>query len=38
MEIRGWKTGGVRKPFALLEDNHKGELAALLKKAGVALP
>ncbi|KAF5502829.1 4-hydroxy-tetrahydrodipicolinate synthase [Colletotrichum aenigma] len=37
MEVRGWKTGGVRKPFALLEDNHKAELAALLKKAGVPL-
>lgn len=38
MEVRGWKTGGVRKPWALLADVHRNEIAELLKKAGVALP
>jgi 4-hydroxy-tetrahydrodipicolinate synthase len=35
MELRGWKTGGVRKPFALLGNNTKAELASLLEKAGI---
>jgi dihydrodipicolinate synthase/N-acetylneuraminate lyase len=35
MELRGWQTGGVRKPFAILGDTHKSELAQLLKNAGV---
>ncbi|KAI5921435.1 hypothetical protein F4810DRAFT_678066 [Camillea tinctor] len=35
MELRGWRTGGVRKPFKLLSDKHKAELEALLKDAGV---
>lgn len=37
MELRGWKTGGTRKPFALLEAKHSDELAKLLKNAGVKL-
>lgn len=35
VELRGWNTGGVRKPFALLEGDLKAELASLLKDAGV---
>ncbi|KAF5009413.1 hypothetical protein FDECE_4345 [Fusarium decemcellulare] len=35
MELRGWKTGGVRKPFALLENEDRAELAKLLNQAGV---
>ncbi|KAF4544071.1 Dihydrodipicolinate synthase [Lasiodiplodia theobromae] len=35
MELRGFRTGGVRKPFKLLEEKHKQELAQLLKNAGV---
>lgn len=35
MELRGWKTGGMRKPFALLEGEKRTELASLLKAAGV---
>jgi dihydrodipicolinate synthase/N-acetylneuraminate lyase len=34
MEIRGWKTGGLRKPFALLGGDARAELAALIKDAG----
>ncbi|ETS84176.1 hypothetical protein PFICI_02201 [Pestalotiopsis fici W106-1] len=37
MELRGWKTGGPRKPFALLGDAPKNEIASLLKAAGVEL-
>jgi 4-hydroxy-tetrahydrodipicolinate synthase len=37
MELRGWTTGGPRKPFALLGDGPKNELASLLKAAGVKL-
>ncbi|KAI1023597.1 hypothetical protein LB503_000054 [Fusarium chuoi] len=37
MELQGWKTGGLRKPFALLEDDERAELAQLLKDAGVKL-
>lgn len=37
MELRGWKTGGPRKPFALLQGAPKNELASLLKAAGVPL-
>lgn len=33
MEIRGWKTGGLRKPFALLKDDKKAELSQVLLKA-----
>lgn len=37
MEIRGWSTGGLRKPFALIKDSERrAELAQLLKNAGVA--
>ena len=35
MELRGWKTGGLRKPFHLLEGDLKAELAQILKNAGV---
>ncbi|KAJ3962460.1 hypothetical protein N0V92_000837 [Colletotrichum tropicale] len=35
MELRGWKTGGLRKPFALLEGEPRKELAGLLRDAGV---
>lgn len=34
MELRGWKTGGLRKPFALLEGEDKAKFAEILKKAG----
>lgn len=34
MEIRGWKTGGLRKPFALLEGENVAELTSLLRNAG----
>ncbi|KAH6662402.1 hypothetical protein F5X68DRAFT_195792 [Plectosphaerella plurivora] len=37
MELRGWKTGGVRKPFVLLQGRPREELAQLLKDAGVKL-
>ncbi|KAH6885204.1 hypothetical protein B0T10DRAFT_530865 [Thelonectria olida] len=35
MELRGWKTGGIRKPFKLLEGEPRKELEAALKHAGV---
>ncbi|CAM1506193.1 Fc.00g058340.m01.CDS01 [Cosmosporella sp. VM-42] len=35
MELRGWKTGGMRKPFTVLEGGLKAELAAALQAAGV---
>ena len=35
MELRGWKTGGVRKPFALLEDELRVELASHLNAADI---
>ena len=35
MELRGWSTGGVRKPFGLLKGNQRDELAKRLKAAGV---
>ncbi|KAM5349042.1 hypothetical protein ACJ41O_008865 [Fusarium nematophilum] len=37
MELRGWKTGGLRKPFALLEGDARDELAGILKASGVKL-
>ncbi|KAL2413141.1 4-hydroxy-tetrahydrodipicolinate synthase [Exophiala dermatitidis] len=37
MELRGWATGGVRKPFKLLEGEPKAELAQLLRNAGLKL-
>lgn len=37
MELRGWATGGLRKPFKLLEGEPKTELARLLRAAGVKL-
>ena len=35
MELRGWKTGGPRKPFALLEGDLRVELASLLNAADI---
>lgn len=35
MELRGWETGGLRKPFGLLEGEPRKEFARLLKDAGV---
>lgn len=35
MELRGWRTGGLRKPFALLGGEERKELAQHLKQAGV---
>lgn len=37
MELRGWATGGLRKPFALQQGKEREELAALLSNAGVKL-
>lgn len=34
MEVRGWRTGGLRKPFALLADGDRAKLAELVRKAG----
>lgn len=36
MEIRGWPTGGLRKPFSLIKGERRAELAKLLREAGVA--
>ncbi|RMZ87540.1 hypothetical protein DV736_g5225, partial [Chaetothyriales sp. CBS 134916] len=35
VELRGYKTGGPRKPFKLLSEEGRDELARLLGKAGV---
>ncbi|RAR15960.1 dihydrodipicolinate synthase/N-acetylneuraminate lyase [Stemphylium lycopersici] len=35
MELRGWETGGLRKPFSLLNEKLTNELAGLLHAAGV---
>ncbi|PYH44076.1 dihydrodipicolinate synthase family protein [Aspergillus saccharolyticus JOP 1030-1] len=35
VELRGQKTGGLRKPFALLEGELREELARLIEAAGV---
>lgn len=35
VELTGYPTGGVRKPFALLTEEYKTELATLLQSAGV---
>jgi dihydrodipicolinate synthase/N-acetylneuraminate lyase len=35
MELRGWSTGGLRKPFHLLKGKQREELASRLKVAGV---
>jgi 4-hydroxy-tetrahydrodipicolinate synthase len=34
MELRGWETGGLRKPFALLAKDHTEELAGYLSASG----
>lgn len=35
MEQRGWSTGGMRKPFALLDAKAQAEVAGYLQAAGV---
>lgn len=35
MQLRGYATGPLRKPFALLEGEARAELARLLREAGV---
>lgn len=35
MELRGWSTGGIRKPFDLLKGEQREKLATALKNAGV---
>lgn len=35
MELRGWKTGGLRKPFVMHEGKLKSDLAVALKEAGI---
>ena len=35
MELRGWQTGGLRKPFDLLQGEKRTRLASLLKAADV---
>lgn len=35
MELRGWSTGGIRKPFKMQNSEDKQKLAAILKAAGV---
>ncbi len=35
MELLGKKTGGMRKPFGLLAEEHQKELATLLQDAGL---
>ncbi|KAM0332202.1 hypothetical protein ACHAQA_002477 [Verticillium albo-atrum] len=37
MELRGWSSGGMRKPFAILEGDAREELRGLLKDAGVEI-
>ncbi|POR33920.1 4-hydroxy-tetrahydrodipicolinate synthase [Tolypocladium paradoxum] len=34
MELRGWKTGGVRKPFTMRQGKMKEELAVAIQAAG----
>ncbi|KAK0385494.1 hypothetical protein NLU13_6674 [Sarocladium strictum] len=35
MELRGWTTGGMKKPYNLAKSEVRAELAALLKDAGI---
>lgn len=37
MELRGWETGGLRKPFALLEKDLEEELSQILLAANVQI-
>jgi 4-hydroxy-tetrahydrodipicolinate synthase len=37
MELRGWSTCGLRKPFSLIKGDRRAELANLLKGAGVSV-
>ncbi|KAK2616813.1 hypothetical protein QQS21_000190 [Conoideocrella luteorostrata] len=36
MELRGWKTGGVRKPFTMNSDGRT-KLATVLRNAGISI-
>ncbi|KAL1798067.1 hypothetical protein ACET3X_004673 [Alternaria dauci] len=35
MELRGWETGGLRRPFDLLAKEHAEELAGYLRASGL---
>lgn len=35
VELRGWPTGGLRKPYATIKGESRAELARLMKNAGV---
>lgn len=37
MELRGWKTGGMRKPYAMITGEAKQNLANALRNAGIDL-
>jgi dihydrodipicolinate synthase/N-acetylneuraminate lyase len=37
MELRGWSTGGLRKPFSIIKGDRRAELSKLLKAAGVSV-
>ncbi|KAM0559913.1 hypothetical protein ACHAPJ_003863 [Fusarium lateritium] len=37
LELTGWKVGGIRKPFAMLEGKPKDDLARALEGAGVKI-
>ncbi|KAM5347474.1 hypothetical protein ACJ41O_010479 [Fusarium nematophilum] len=37
LELCGWKVGGIRKPFAMLEGKAKDDLAKALEGAGVKI-
>lgn len=37
MELRGWKTGGMRKPYNMAKSDVRARFAAILKEAGVGL-
>ncbi|KAI9904567.1 hypothetical protein N3K66_001096 [Trichothecium roseum] len=37
MELRGWATGGLRKPFSLSQGEKRRDLAAAIKAAGVVV-
>ncbi|KAK3182149.1 hypothetical protein K4F52_006518 [Lecanicillium sp. MT-2017a] len=37
MELRGWKTGGMRKPFVMTNSDGRKKLAEALRAAGVKI-
>lgn len=37
MELRGWGTGGMRRPFVMTNSDKRSELAAALKDAGISI-